>query len=200
MQVPPEIAFRNVQATEPLKEAIAAGIDSLEEVYDRLISCRVMVEETNPARRTGKLNHVRIELSMPGREVVVNRNPPRHPDSQDLFMAVGEAFEIARRRLREHARIQRGEVKARELPPHGRIVKLVDDETPRYGFILSAEGRDIYFHENSLVRGSSFDDLEVGDEVRFHESAGDEGPQASTVEPRPRAPAAVEEEGELPLE
>jgi cold shock CspA family protein/ribosome-associated translation inhibitor RaiA len=182
MQVPPEIAFRNVEPTRLLKDAVAAGIESLEEVYERIISCRVMVEETNPGRRSGRLNHVRVDITVPGGEVVVNRNPPKDPEGQDLFLAVDQAFDVARRRLREYARKQRGDVKVRELPPHGRVVKLVDDESPRYGFLIAGDGREIYFHENS-VRNDGYDDLDVGDEVRFHEQAGNDGPQASVVEP-----------------
>lgn len=182
MQVPPEIAFRKIDATQLLKDAIDAGIESLEEVYDRIISCRVMVEETNSGRKSGKLNHVRVDLTVPGGEVVVNQNPPKDPEVQDLHSAVDEAFEIARRRLREYARKQRGDVKVRNLPPHGRVVTLVDDESPRYGFLITEEGREVYFHENAVVNGG-YDALDVGDEVCYHEQAGDKGPQASSVNP-----------------
>jgi cold shock CspA family protein len=52
----------------------------------------------------------------------------------------------------------------------------------RYGFLQTLDGREIYFHENSLVDGD-FNDLEVGQEMVFVEEAGDKGPQASTVKP-----------------
>ena len=50
-----------------------------------------------------------------------------------------------------------------------------------YGFLETADGHDVYFHENSVLN-NAFGRLEVGDEVRFHEEGGEEGPQASTVE------------------
>ena len=52
----------------------------------------------------------------------------------------------------------------------------------RYGFILSADGAEIYFHENALV-GTDYDELAVGDEVSYamHDKEGIKGPQASTV-------------------
>ncbi|MBW3535784.1 MAG: HPF/RaiA family ribosome-associated protein, partial [Gemmatimonadetes bacterium] len=84
MDVPPEVAFRKVEPTDAVKQLIADGIDDLEEVYGRITSCRVMVEETNPGRKAGKLNHVRLDIGVPGSEIVVNRNPPEHPSSQDL--------------------------------------------------------------------------------------------------------------------
>ncbi len=199
MDVPPEVAFRNVEASDALKEIIAEGIDDLEEVYDRLTSCRVMVEETNPGRKAGKLNHVRIDLGVPGSEIVINRNPPEHPASQDLHAAVREAFQTARRQLREFKRRQQGDVKRRDLPPHGRVVKLAVDGTgERFGFLMAEDGREIYFHENAVL-DDGYDDLEVGDEVRFAESGGDEGPMASTVAPLDVDLLDPEQEEEVPL-
>jgi cold shock CspA family protein len=52
---------------------------------------------------------------------------------------------------------------------------------PDYGFIETADGLEVYFHRNSLVRGD-FDHLEEGSQVRFVVEEGDEGPQASTVQ------------------
>lgn len=196
MQVPPEIAFRNIEPTDELKARILEGIESLEEIYDRIISCRVMVEETNPGRRAGKLNHVRIDITIPRNELVINRNPPPNPTSDDLPQAIGEAFDKARRQLLELKRIQRGDVKTPGLPPHGRVVRLIQDVPgSRYGFLETGNGREIYFHENA-ISGMEFDDLEEGMEVRFVEAQGMEGPQASLVtpiEPHEVAPARDEE-------
>jgi len=54
-----------------------------------------------------------------------------------------------------------------------------------FGFITGPDGEDLYFHRNAVADGG-FDDLEVGDRVRFAESEGDEGPQASVVVPSGR--------------
>lgn len=201
MDVQPEIAFRNVEPTDELKERILKGIDKLEDVYDHIITCRVMVEETNPGRKAGRLNHVRLDISVPHHDVVINRHPPEHPASQDLPQAVNEAFDKAWRKLRELKRRQRddGNRSGRELPPHGRVVRLLtDDSGVRYGFLASRDGREIYFHENALT-DLDYDDLEVGTEVRFAERSGNEGPRASTVarlDPRKVGPA---QEAEIPM-
>jgi cold shock CspA family protein/ribosome-associated translation inhibitor RaiA len=199
MQVPPEIAFRNIEPTEDLKQRILEGIASLEEVYDRITSCRVMVEDTNPGRRNGKLHHVRIDVTIPRSELVINRNPPAHPTSHDLPQAIGEAFDKARRQLLELKRIQRGDVKTPGLPPHGRVVRLVEESASgRYGFLETGNGREIYFHENAIA-GMEFEDLEEGMEVRFVESEGNEGPQASLVMPLGELDIAPGREEEIPL-
>ena len=59
-----------------------------------------------------------------------------------------------------------------------RIVRL--DPEGRYGFIATADSRETYFHRNCVV-DAEFDQLRVGDEVRFAEGLGEKGPQASTV-------------------
>jgi cold shock CspA family protein len=48
------------------------------------------------------------------------------------------------------------------------------------GTILSSDGREIYFHRNSLI-DADLDALEIGDEVWFAEESTVDGPQASTV-------------------
>lgn len=179
MDVPPEIAFRDVEPREALKEEIQARITDLEKVYSRLTSCRVMVESASNGGSTERFE-VRIDMTVPGNELVVRREPPAQGPRQDVFTAVDEAFDTARRRLREFARKQRGDVKNHDLPPHARVVKLFRDEG--YGFLETEDGREVYFHENA-VRNGDFADLEVGTEVRYAEAQGDEGPQASTVVP-----------------
>jgi cold shock CspA family protein len=79
-------------------------------------------------------------------------------------------------------------VKAHEPAPHGRIARL--DRAEGYGFIGTPDGREIYFHRNSVVN-AGFDRLEEGDPVRFHEEAGEKGPQASTVHVERKLRAAV---------
>ena len=178
MDVPPEIAFRNVEPTEALRTLIQEGIDSLERVHPRLTSCRVMVEEV-----TRGIPHVRVDVGIPGGEVVVNRELPVDAPTREIPQAVREAFDIARRQLREHRKRRSLDSKRRELPPHGRIVRLVIDAPgDRYGFLLTGDGRQIYFHENA-VRETSYEELEERMEIRYVEAGSKEGPQASVVAP-----------------
>jgi len=62
----------------------------------------------------------------------------------------------------------------------GTIKNLVTDKN--FGFI-SVEGRekDLFFHANSLVAGSNFLDLKVGDKVSFDEADSPKGPNAVNV-------------------
>ena len=114
-----------------------------------------------------------IDMTVPGTELVVKRE-----SHEDIYVAIRDAFDAARRQLEDYARHQRGDVKTHESSPHARVSKLFREEG--YGFLETPDGREIYFHRNSVLNGG-FDPLEIGMEVRFAEEPGDEGPQASTV-------------------
>ena len=182
MQLPLQITFRNLDPIPTVEGKIRERVEELEQVFGRIISCRVVIEAPNPHHHKGHLYHIRVNLKVPGKEIVVKRDPPEHHAHEDIYVAVRECFDAVRRQLEDQVRRQRGEIKAHEAPGHGRIVRLIAEES--YGFITAADGEEIYFHRNAVV-DDSFDKLAVGDEVRFvvHPSEGEKGPQASTVVP-----------------
>lgn len=175
---PVEIAYRNVEASPAVERHVLRGLSRLAAVEDRIVHCRIMIELRHPRHRKGNLYHVRIQLTVPDREIAVSRTPPKHREHETLWTAVGDAFDRARHELLEHAERERGQVKTHEAPPHGWISELFSD----FGFIRSSDARIVYFHRNSVLEGD-FDDLRLGEEVRFAEQMGDQGPQATTVHP-----------------
>jgi cold shock CspA family protein len=100
------------------------------------------------------------------------------PERKHARVAIREAFDIARRQLQDHARRQRGTVKATTKPPRGRISQL--SPIDEYGFIEAEDGHEVYFQRSSVLK-DAFHRLVVGTEVSFVEERGDKGPQASTV-------------------
>ena len=182
MQLPLQITFRNMASSPAVEAHIRERADDLDRFFERIMACRVVVEASTRRQHKGKLYHVRVDLTVPGREIVVKRDPPEHHAHEDILVAVRDAFDAARRQLEDHARDARGDVKAHETPSHGHIARLLKDQG--YGFIRSSEGDEIYMHRNA-VTGGGFDALSEGDEVRYvvHEGEGEKGPQASTVIP-----------------
>ncbi len=180
MQLPLQITFRGMAASPAFEDQIRRRAEELDRFYDRIMACRVVVESAHRHQRKGRIHHVRVELTVPGGEIVVKRDPPEHHGHEDLQVAIRDAFDAARRQLEDHVRRSRGQTKAHELPDHGTIARLFPDQG--YGFIASADGQESYMHRNS-VPNDGFDKLRVGDEVRFvvHPGEGEKGPQASTV-------------------
>jgi cold shock CspA family protein/ribosome-associated translation inhibitor RaiA len=179
MQTSLQISFHQVPPSPALEDDVRRWVDELETFFDRMISCRVLIEAPHHHQHQGGLYRVRIEIGVPGDQLVVTRSPDEHAAHEDAHVAVRDAFREARRELEDYARRMRHDVKKHIGPPHGRVVHL--EPNLEYGRIATDDGRDIYFHRNSVIGG--IERLRLDTEVRFHEEAGDHGPQASTVEP-----------------
>ncbi len=125
VEFPTRVTFRNVPNPEALEVDIRERAAKLDTYYARIVGCRVVVEVPHRHHRGGNHYHVRIEISVPGGEVVVNHEPSLHASQQalghekltkdtepngvhrDLPTAIHEAFDVARRRLQNYARRQR---------------------------------------------------------------------------------------------
>lgn len=178
MLLPVQITFRNLEASEALEARVRKESEKLDKLYDRIMRCSVVVEAHHKHHHKGNLYHVRIDLTVPGSELVVNREPDEHHAHEDVYVAVRDAFNEACRQLRAYANSIHRDVKTHEVPTHGKISALFTDKG--FGIIESSDGREIYFHKNSVLN-ADFDKLKIGTEVRFVEEEGDQGPQASTV-------------------
>jgi cold shock CspA family protein/ribosome-associated translation inhibitor RaiA len=196
MHRPPTITFRGIDHSPSLEEEIRARINKLETYYTGITGCRVLVEPAQRHHETGNRYHVRIDLSVPGEEIVVAHEASLHataqevelqkttrvdeldPERKHVRVAIREAFDVARRRLQDYARRQRGTVKATSRQPRGRVSQIFPID--EYGYIETDDGREVYFQKSSVLN-DSFDRLVVGSAVSYVESPGEKGPQASTV-------------------
>jgi cold shock CspA family protein len=165
MQTPPQIEFQNLSPTEAVRDAIERHVDGLEQRWGRVTACRVVVKGPSQRHQTGGLYDIHIRLALPdGREVNVERTAP--------------ADERARRQLQDQARRTQGQVKHHDEMPTATVARL--DPSGEFGFLETADGREIYFHRNSVLNGG-FARLAVGSHVTFAEELGEKGAQASTV-------------------
>lgn len=181
MQVPVEIVFRNTPSSEPVRAEVERQVERLERFGHRLTSCRVVVHGPGAHHRQGEAWGVELRIALPQRrDVVVGRTHGDVPEAEHPLVAVSRAFAAAQRQIEDAVREMRGDVKLHQPPDHGRIVRFLAGADS--GFIETADGRELYFHRNA-VPDNGFDRLTVGEQVRFVESRGDKGPQASTVQP-----------------
>ena len=173
MQIPVQITARNLELSEPEEQMIRRAAAKLDLFWDRITSCRVVVEVPHRRRRTGMSYNVRLDLGVPGEELAITRRP-----RANLETAVQEAFDAAQRRLQDEARRTQGRVKLDRTAPRGTVTRLLPFEG--YGLITADDGHELYFDRQSVLDGG-FDRLEEGMDVRYAEEAGEKGPQASTV-------------------
>jgi cold shock CspA family protein/ribosome-associated translation inhibitor RaiA len=196
MSFPVQITFRNLETTETIEGWIRAEAAKLETFYRRIVCCRVVVELPHEHHRRGNLYNVRIYLSVPGRELVIKRDPSLSKRARELGLAtlrkklevraphanlrqvIDDAFKAAGRRLQDYARRHRGDTKRHENLPVGCVSLILPGEN--YGFLQATDGRQIYFHRQSVLN-QGFERIREGTRVSYVEEPGDKGPQASTV-------------------
>src|SRR5262245_16889539 len=109
--IAPQIMFRHLVQTRSIEKRIEEEIASLAKASERVHSCRVMVEPAGEQRESGNRYHVRIDLGVPGRHLVVGREPGDDASHEDLNVAIRDAFTAARRQLDEYSNVMRGDVK-----------------------------------------------------------------------------------------
>jgi ribosomal subunit interface protein len=181
MQTELQLRWHNVDPSDAVAAHVRDEVARLERFWDRITGCAVTLEApSRHHRHSGAQYRVRIELSVPRGRLVVARDPPKTWTHSDLYLAVKGAFREAQRQLADHVRRLDARVKTHAPPAVATVARILPEDG--YGFLRTADGREIYFHERSVLRGG-FPRLRVGSEVRFVEEAGDEGPQASTVTP-----------------
>lgn len=178
MQIPLQITFRHMEPSEALEAKIREKAQKLDQFAEHIMSCRVTIDMEHKHHKQGKLFGVKIDITVPGTEIIADRHPDKHHAHEDVYVALRDAFDASRRQLEDYVRKQRGKVKTHETLPHGQIKELFPYED--YGLIETSDGREIYFHRNSVI-DEDFDNLSEGDSVHFSEEMGEEGPQASTV-------------------
>ena len=180
MAFPVEITFRGMERSDAAERDVAAWADKLAEAFDRIIRCDVVVEAPHHHHRQGRQHHVRIVLSVPGDTIVISHEGPHDRAHEDLHVAIRDAFHAARRRLEDWVR---RDLRHREEPDeaHGRVAYV--DVEGAWGYLDAPDGHRVYFHRNAVVGAGQTLPIAVGDEVRFTEEAGEQGPQASSVVP-----------------
>jgi cold shock CspA family protein len=179
MQTPVEIDFQGMKGNETLRACVVKHIAVLEQRFGRITACRVVIKGPSERHRTGGACEVAIRLCLPqGREVDIGRSERADDRHADAVFALNDAFKRARRRLQDHARRMRGHVKTHDVSPIATVKRF--DDVSGFGFLETEDGREIYFHKNSLLNGGT-GQVAPGMRVTFFEEMGEKGPQASTV-------------------
>jgi cold shock CspA family protein len=176
MELPLQITAHNFILSPAEERAIRAAAAKLDEFAPRIVSCRVAIEIPKDGGRSGRQYRIHVKLDVPGEEIVIRRR-----SDEAIPTAVQKAFKAAGRRLQDHVRRQRGDVKLPRRAPRGVVIRLFRGEG--YGFLTSEDGHEIYFDRRSVLN-DAFDRLEEGAQVRYVEEPGEQGPQASTVAAR----------------
>lgn len=173
MKTPLKITMRDIPHSEALDMHIRDKVEKLEGMVENIISCHVVVTVPHKHQHQGKEFNVRIELNVPGKEIIVNRD-----HHEDVYVALRDAFDIVKRKAEDYIQRLKRHTKDHESEYVGRVVQLFPQEG--YGYIGRADGARFYFHRDNLV-SPSFENLKEGDEVKFIEDVYSEQLHAKRV-------------------
>lgn len=182
MKITPEITYRHLEKTTAIHNLVEEKIAKLEQFCDYMNSCRVVIEKDNDHPSSGSPYRVSIDITIPhNREIAVVESPDTGKQYPPLEAVIRDAFEAARRQVVSLSTEQQGK---RKMHPEQEVSAVVDKlfTEEGYGFIREVStGKEVYFHRNSVVH-DDFDRLVVGAGVRYKETMGEMGPQATTVQ------------------
>jgi ribosome-associated translation inhibitor RaiA len=84
MSIPVHVTFRHLKTRPELEAEILTLVAHLEQFYDRIVDCRVLIELPHRRRGAGNLYRVVIELTVPQDRLVITHDVSRHAAMQDL--------------------------------------------------------------------------------------------------------------------
>jgi ribosomal subunit interface protein len=116
MQIPLQITFHGIDHSDAVETRIREKVAKLEQLCDRITGCRVVIEShhrnTSNLHHKGEPFHIRLDLTVPGTELVVKRDPKDSHVNEDIYVALRETFASMERQLKEYMARQRGDVKS----------------------------------------------------------------------------------------
>jgi len=112
MSIPLDLTFRDMEPSEAVTATIRNSLDRLCKIYDRIQRCVAVVQRPHHSQRNGQGFHVRLQIIVPDRVITIGRDPAHDDKHMNVYVAIGDAFRAARRKLHDHAEILRGDVKS----------------------------------------------------------------------------------------
>jgi ribosomal subunit interface protein len=116
MQTPLQVTFRDMPVSEAVEIKIRERAETLDRFFPNIVACHVVVESTARAHAKGKLYYLRVDVTVPGKQIVSNRHPDQHHAHEDIYVAVRDAFDEAKRQLEDYSHRLKGMVKTHRRP------------------------------------------------------------------------------------
>lgn len=124
MKLPINVVFRNMERAEAAEEKAIHLAQKLERYYQGIMRCDIVIEAEHRHHYKGNLYHIRIDLTLPGSELVVSKSHGDEHAHEDVYVAIRDAFNAMKRQLQSHVRKIRGHVKHHESAPQGKIAEI----------------------------------------------------------------------------
>ena len=113
MAFPVQVSFQQMPPSPALRARIRDLAARLERFSPNILRCRVRVERPAQHKQQGALHDIRIDVSVPDEQIVVRHSHPVDHAHEDVYVALRDAFNAARRQLENYERKRRGKIKRR---------------------------------------------------------------------------------------
>lgn len=114
MTIPVQITFRHMETSQAVETRVRELADHLAVFSDKITSCRVVVDSPHRHHHQGKVFNVKVQLALPGDDVVVDMERPQRDGHEDVYVVLRDAFDAAKRQLQQRMSTLRNEEKRRE--------------------------------------------------------------------------------------
>jgi ribosomal subunit interface protein len=115
MQIPLQIIFHNMEPSDAVEANIKEKAAKLERFSEKITSCRVTVEAPHKHHHKGNIYHIAVDVTVPDAEIVVSRSPQDNHAHEDIYVAIRDAFNSARRQLEDYELKRRGKIKHHQI-------------------------------------------------------------------------------------
>ena len=102
-----QIHFLDMPRSEAIDAKIRERVEQLARFSSDIVKCEVRVQSPHGHHRKGSVNALHIRLTVPGEEIVIERQP----SEDDVYVSIRDAFDAARRKVEDYERRRRGKVK-----------------------------------------------------------------------------------------
>ena len=114
MAIPVQITFRHMDSSPAVEARVRDLTQHLGSFSERIQSCRVVVDTPHRHHHQGKVFNVKLQLALPGEDVVVDMERPQRDSHEDVYVVIRDAFDAAKRQLQQRIALLRGDDKKRE--------------------------------------------------------------------------------------
>lgn len=97
------LTFRDCESSPALEDDVRRRMTRLEERFGHFSRAEVVISAPHHHKHKGNLFECRLEIHIPGHQIVVDRHPEDH-SHEDAYVTVRDAFAAAERQLQKHHR------------------------------------------------------------------------------------------------
>jgi ribosome-associated translation inhibitor RaiA len=112
--IPVQITFRHMETSAAVETRVRELANHLGVFSDKITSCRVVVDSPHRHQHQGKVFNVKVQLALPGEDVVVDMERPQRDGHEDVYVVLRDAFDAAKRQLQQRMSALRNDEKRRE--------------------------------------------------------------------------------------